>query len=228
MIAIYDYLNSNAQKGVVYQILSAEHGHSYFSSITQYLKKRFKIDDSPWEKVVFMNLLQHYAPYRGILENDLYNYTQDNDVIFTINTIKKHKPTYIIATMKYVANELLGTKFERKSEAAAESQKWFKDNYGIENENGFILLKVKGKNAKVLLSNLNSESVFNSFLRFYKELNKPSLSILVCTFLFYGLKFFQENYKEYNIKESELRNILLDHIVIKKEDYKKMVQIIMT
>lgn len=114
-----------------------------------------------------MNLLQHYAPYRGILENDLYNYTQDNDVIFTINTIKKHKPTYIIATMKYVANELLGTKFERKSEAAAESQKWFKDNYGIENENGFILLKVKGKNAKVLLSNLNSESVFNSFLRFY-------------------------------------------------------------
>lgn len=221
LIAIYDYLNSNAQKGVVYQILSAEHGHSYFSSITQYLKKRFKIDDSPWEKVVFMNLLQHYAPYRGILENDLYNYTQDNDVIFTINTIKKHKPTYIIATMKYVANELLGTKFERKSEAAAESQKWFKDNYGIENENGFILLKVKGKNAKVLLSNLNSESVFNSFLRFYKELNKPSLSILVCTFLFYGLKFFQENYKEYNIKESELRNILLDHIVIKKEDYKK-------
>ena len=206
LIAIYDYLNSNAQKGVVYQILSAEHGHSYFSSITQYLKKRFKIDDSPWEKVVFMNLLQHYAPYRGILENDLYNYTQDNDVIFTINTIKKHKPTYIIATMKYVANELLGTKFERKSEAAAESQKWFKDNYGIENENGFILLKVKGKNAKVLLSNLNSESVFNSFLRFYKELNKPSLSILVCTFLFYGLKFFQENYKEYNLNSNRQCN----------------------
>ena len=221
LIAIYDYLHSNETQKTVYQILSAEHGHSYFNSITQYLKRRFKIEDSPWEKVAFMNLLQRYVPYRGILENDLYNYTQDNDLIFTINTIEKHKPTYIIATMKYVANELLGTKFERKSEAAAESQKWFKDNYGIENENGFILLKVKGKDGCKLLCNLNSKSVFKSFLDFYKELNKPTLHNLVCEFLSYGLKFFQENYKEYNIKVSDLRNILLDHIVVVKEQYKE-------
>ena len=221
LIAIYDYLHSNETQKTVYQILSAEHGHSYFNSITQYLKRRFKIEDSPWEKVAFMNLLQRYVPYRGILENDLYNYTQDNDLIFTINTIEKHKPTYIIATMKYVANELLGTKVERNSKVAAERQKWFKDNYGIENENGFILLKVKGKDGCKLLCNLNSKSVFKSFLDFYKELNKPTLHNLVCEFLSYGLKFFQENYKEYNIKVSDLRNILLDHIVVVKEQYKE-------
>ena len=217
LIAIYDYLHSNETQKTVYQILSAEHGHSYFNSITQYLKRRFKIEDSPWEKVAFMNLLQRYVPYRGMEENNLYNYTKDTDVFFTLDIIKELSPTYIIVTMKYVANELLG-----EIKGSADSQKWFKDKYEIiEDENGFILLKVKGKDARVLLSNLKSESVFNGFLRFYKELHKPSLRILVCTFLYYSNKYFQGKYKEYNINMSMIRNILLDHIVVKKEYYKK-------
>lgn len=220
LIAIYDYLHSNETQKTVYQILSAEHGHSYFNSITQYLKKRFNIKDSAWEKVAFMNLLQRYVPYRGMEENNLYNYTKDTDVFFTLDIINKLSPTYIIATTKYVANELLGKKKERMDKD--NSQKRFKDKYEIiEDENGFILLKVKGKDAKVLLSNLKSESVFNSFLRFYKELDKPPLRILVCTFLFYGNKYFQGKYKEYNINMSMIRNILLDHIVVVKEQYKK-------
>lgn len=191
LIAIYDYLHSNETQKTVYQILSAEHGHSYFNSITQYLKRRFKIEDSPWEKVAFMNLLQRYVPYRGMEENNLYNYTKDTDVFFTLDIIKELSPTYIIVTMKYVANELLG-----EIKGSADSQKWFKDKYEIiEDENGFILLKVKGKDARVLLSNLKSESVFNGFLRFYKELHKPSLRILVCTFLYYSNKYFQGKYK---------------------------------
>ena len=217
LIAIYDYLHSNETQKTVYQILSAEHGHSYFNSITQYLKRRFKIEDSPWEKVAFMNLLQRYVPYRGMEENNLYNYTKDTDVFFTLDIIKELSPTYIIVTMKYVANELLG-----EIKGSADSQKWFKDKYEIiEDENGFILLKVKGKDARVLLSNLKSESVFNGFLRFYKERHKPSLRILVCTFLYYSNKYFQGKYKEYNINMSMIRNILLDHIVVKKEYYKK-------
>lgn len=205
LIAIYDYLHSNEIQKTVYQILSAEHGHSYFNSITQYLKRRFKIEDSPWKKVAFMNLLQRYVPYRGMEEINLYNYTKNTDVFFTLDIIKELSPTYIIATTKYVADELLGKKEERKDKE--NSQKWFKDKYEIiEDENGFILLKVKGKDARVLLSNLKSESVFNGFLRFYKELDKPSLRILVCTFLYYSNRYFQEKYKEYNINMSMISN----------------------